>query len=242
MKTVSPFFLTLALFIGAVLPARASETVEIPQEELARESVLPRFDRPDNVKNRNVVTSHKVEFGVYYGLNFTEPIYNQSKIGFNAGYHLSEDSAIMVNFAQWMSGRNSLYVPNIQAQAPQTDYSRVPDLKDSIWVHYEVTAYYGKISLTKNGVMNTTLYPIFGAGATQYTNKVYPGIDVGVGQKFYFTKTIALRIDFKFQYQQSPNPFVGSALQVSQPAPSSGAFSDQWTLGNILDAGVSFLF
>jgi len=241
MRTLLGTSILLSLLATKAL---ASETIDIPEEELARESVLPHFDRPDNIKNRNVVSAKKVEVGIYYGGNFTEPIYNQSKIGLNGGYHFSEDSALMFNFAQWMSGRNSQYVPSIEKQGGTDpyDFNRVPDLKMSLWANYEVTAYYGKISLTKQGVMNLTMYPIFGLGVTQYTNKTYPGLNVGIGQRYYFTHALALRIDLKLQYSGAPNPFLGNnELKSSQPVPPASDFSDKYQLGTILDLGLSYL-
>ena len=235
-------FVFLAALSFLATKAGAAETVDIPAEELARESVLPKFDRPDNVKNRNVVTDKKVEFGMYVGGNFTEPIYNQTKLGVNLGYHLSEDSDIMFNFAKWMAGRNTQYVPQIEAKGG-LDFDRIPNLQYSLWANYEIQSYYGKISMTKQGVMNISMYPIMGFGLTKYDNKIYPGINGGIGQKFYFTKALALRIDFKLQYQQGPNPFLGNqALVKGHAAPSGGDFEDKWMLGTIFDLGFSYLF
>lgn len=229
----------LALFVSA---QSVAQSLEIPEEELAKESVLPKFDRPDNVRHRNVVTDKKVEFGVYFGSNFTEPIYNQSKLGVNAGYHISEDAAIMFNFAKWTGGLNTQYVPSIE-ETGSLDFSRVPVLEYSLWGNYELKSYYGKISLTKKGVMNLSLYPIMGLGLTKYVHKVYPGINGGVGQKFYFGNSMALRIDFKLQYQQGPNPFLEGGLQKSNTTkPDPSEFSDKWSLDTIFDLGLSFLF
>ncbi|MFN7729653.1 MAG: outer membrane beta-barrel domain-containing protein [Bdellovibrio sp.] len=230
----------LLLLTGAQ-QSLAADSVDIPEEELARESVLPRFDRPDNVKNRNVVTEKKVEFGAYVGSNFTEPIYNQMKFGFNLGYHWSEDASIMVNFAKWMDGRNSQYVPGIE-QKGNLDFSRAPNLEYSMWGNYELKTYYGKISLTKQGVMNLSVYPIMGVGVTKYTHKMYPGVNGGIGQKFYFGKSLALRIDFKLQYQQGPSPFLKGGLAKSQAAPDAGDFEDKFRLDNVMDIGLSYLF
>lgn len=229
----------VVLFSAA--PALAAESVDIPEEELARESVLPRFDRPDNVRNRNVVTEKKIEVGLYAGANFTEPIYSQGKVGLNIGYHWSEDAALMFNFAKWMSGRNSQYVPGIE-QKGNLDFNRVPNLEYSLWGNYELKTYYGKISLTKQGVMNLSLYPIMGLGVTKYSHKMYPGLNAGIGQKFYFGKALALRIDFKLQYQQGPNPFLKGGLANSQPVPDAGEFEDKFRLDNVMDIGLSYLF
>lgn len=230
------------LLVNFSLAAVASEGIEIPLDELAKESVLPKFDRPDIVKNRNITTDHKMEFGFYYGGNFTEPIYNQSKLGLNLSYHQSEDAAFNLNFAKWMTGRNSQYVPGIEDKHGRIDFNRVPNLEYSLWANYEVKAYYGKISLTKRGVMNLSLYPIIGLGATKYSHKTYPGVNVGIGQKFYFGKSMALRFDFKFQYQQGPNPFLRDLGKGADPVPDPGNFEDKFRLDNVMDFGLSFLF
>lgn len=236
--------LLAALFVNFIMCsiAHASEGINIPEDELARESVLPRFDRPDIVKNRHVTTDKKIEFGFYYGANFTEPIYNQSKLGLNLAYHYNEDSDIGLNFCKWMDGRNSQYVPGIESKHGNIDFNRVPNLEYSAWLNYELKAYYGKISLTKRGVMNLSLYPIFGLGMTKYTNKMYPGANVGIGQKFYLNPNWALRLDFKLQYQQGPNPFLANLGKSPSPAPDDGQFEDKFRLDNILDFGLSVMF
>lgn len=232
-------FFTLIMIIVEGMPARA-ETIDFPQDELAQESVLPKFDRPDSVRRRNIVTEGRFELGTYYGWNILEPILNQSKIGFNVGYHLTENSALVVNYAQWMKGLNNQYTDSL-SQNHNLDFARSPQLKYSLFGHYEWKIFYGKISFTKQGVVNLSTYPILGAGITAYENKSYPGVDFGIGQKFYFGKSFALRADFKLQYSQKPNPFLQGKMQYSQPKPELGEFSSKWDLGTILDVGVSFL-
>lgn len=213
--------------------------VEVPEEELAKESVLPRFERGEAVKNRTIVTANRGEVGLYAGWNFTEPIYNQGKMGLNLGYHFDETHALMFNFAKWFPGRNSQYTDLLYKW--NLDFNRTPDLDMAFWVNYEMQAYYGKLSLTKNGVTNLHLYPILGAGVTKYVHKVYPGVNGGLGMKIYLSKSVALRIDFKLQMAQGVNPFLKDKLKISNPKPSPGDFSDKFYLGTILDAGLSIL-
>lgn len=227
------------LILLAAWSAKAGD-VEVPEEELAKESVLPRFERGEAVKNRNIVTDKRFELGAYGGWNFTEPIYSQTKFGFNAGYHWTEDSALMFNLAYWFPGRNTQYTDLLKTQG--VDFSKTPDIQFALWANYELQAYYGKVSLTKRGVMNLHLYPILGLGGTKYTNKFYPGLNFGIGQKFYFTKSLALRVDFKLQYASGPNPFLGGGLlNVNKPVPDPSNFADKFSLGTILDVGVSIL-
>ena len=241
MKLGWIFFITVLLVLVETVPARAAETIDFPQDELAQESVLPKFDRPDSVKRRNVATEGKFEFGGYYGWNILEPIQNQSKIGFNLGYHWSEESALVLNYAHWMSGLNAQYTDGLAESPNSLDFSRAPKLKYSLFGHYEWKIFYGKISFTKAGVVNLSTYPIFGAGVTAYEHKTYPGVDFGIGQKFYFGKSFALRADFKLQYSQKPSPFLKGKMKFSDPLPEPGDFGNKWDLGTMLDVGVSFL-
>jgi outer membrane beta-barrel protein len=235
-------FFAMLLILVQSYEVRAAEAVEIQEDELAQESVLPKFDRPDTVRHRNVVTEKKFEGGVYYGWNILEPILNQSKVGVNLGYHLSEQSAIMLNYAQWMSGLNQQYTDGLAASPNNLDFDRSPKLKYSLYGHYEWKIFYGKISFTKQGVVNLSTYPIFGVGTTAYEHKSYFGADVGIGQKFYFGKSVALRADFKLQYAQKPSPFLKGHMKTTETKPENLTdFQDKWDIGTMLEIGVSFL-
>ena len=78
--------LFLALAITLFQSKLMAETIELPEDELATETVTPIYDTPDVVKNRNIVTEKKFELGGYLGWNTTEPIYNQTKFGLNLLY------------------------------------------------------------------------------------------------------------------------------------------------------------
>jgi outer membrane beta-barrel protein len=234
-------FFTALLVLAQTLEVRAAETMDIQEDELAQETVLPKFDRPESVKNRNITTANRFEFGAYYGWNILEPILNQSKVGFNAGYHLSEQSAFMLNYAQWQSGLNTQYTDGLAGGSNNLDFNRAPKLKYSLYGHYEWKIFYGKISVTKNGVVNLSTYPIFGAGTTAYEHKNYFGADIGIGQKFYFGKSVALRADFKMQYGQKPSPFLQGRMRTTDPLPAAGDFADKTDLSTMLEIGLSFL-
>lgn len=235
-------FLNSALLLLALTAAAstAHAQLDVPEEELAKESVLPRFERGEAVKNRLVTTAGRLEVGAYAGWNFTEPIYNQTKAGLNLGYHFDETHAFMINFVKWMDGRNAQYTDLLAKQG--LDFNRAPNLEMAVWGNYEMKAYYGKMSMSKYAVTNLHLYPILGLGVSKYTHKVYPGVNAGLGMKFYFTNSIALRFDFKLQMAQGVNPFLGGGkLITANPKPSPSDFGDKFYLGTILDAGLSIL-
>lgn len=238
----------IVYFLSSVIGSFAfanTEVIKFPEEELATETVLPKFDRPDVVKNRNVITAKKIEVGAYFGWNITEPIYNQGKLGLNLGYHLNEDSAIVANFAMWMSGLNTLYTDGLESTAtsnPPLDFDRIPKKNYTLDVNYEWKMFYGKISLTKQSVINLSTYPILGGGVTVYEHKSYPGVNFGIGQKFYFSKSMALRADFKIILADQLSPFLKGRMTTAQPIPEPGEFKSQWGFGTVLDLGMSFLF
>ena len=74
--------------------AQSNSTLDIPDDELARESVYPVFENPVSVKNRNVTTAKRFDIGVFGGLALTEPVFNTVKLGLAGNYHLNEDHSI----------------------------------------------------------------------------------------------------------------------------------------------------
>lgn len=223
------------------LAAKADEVIEFPENELAQESVVPKFDRPDVVKSRNVITAKKFELAPFFGFVATEPIYNQTKMGLNIAYHWNEDSAFSVNYSMFAGGLNSQYTDQLK-QNYNLDFSRAPKQKFALFGNYEYKAYYGKVSFTKQGTMNLSTCPLIGVGMISYDSKSYPGLDFGIGQKFYFSKSVGLRIDYKFQYAQGPSPFLIGKMKTTDPTPQAGDFSDKWTINNLIDVGVTVLF
>lgn len=244
----------LSLFLAAFLlqkVALAAEVVELPTEELATESVYPVFDKPVSVKNRNVTTAGRFEIGGYYGNALTEPIFNVSKFGFAGYYHMSEDHAIGAFFETNMSGLSKYGeqlkdVPGASGTRIQLDFSRAPAPKSTIMADYNFKAFYGKMSLSKNIVFNLTTFGSAAAGMVQYQNKAYPGIALGLGQKYYLGKQFSIRWDLRMFMNNAPVPFFkdqGSvSLHPNETAPSYDMFSERLTFTTNLGIGVAYMF
>lgn len=244
----------LGLFLAAFLlqkVAFAAEVVELPQEELAQESVYPVFDKPVSVKNRNILTTGKVEIGGYYGNAMTEPIFNVSKLGFAAYYHWSEEHAIGGFFESNLSGLSKYgeqlkSVPSSNGSTIRLDFTRAPAPQSSIMVDYNFKAFYGKMSLSKSIVFNLSTFGSLAAGLVKYTHKAYPGIALGLGQKYYMTKQLSLRVDLRMFMHNAPIPFFpGNAtvsLDPTRTAPSHDQFDERLTYTTNLGVGVNYMF
>lgn len=225
----------------------AASDVEVPQDELAQESVYPIFDNPVSLKNRNVKDSKTFDLGLFGGLALTEPIYNTTKFGLTANYHLSEIHSIGVLFAKNSSGLSR------DAQGLKDDFgldfNRAPKPDYTLMAEYNYKLFYGKLSLTKDSVMNTSIYGSAAGGIVKYSHKSYPALAVGIGEKFYFSKHWSLKTDLRFYAHNAPIPFKANALKdgtgpggISDPIPSPDSFDERLTYTTNLEIGLNYLF
>jgi outer membrane beta-barrel protein len=218
-----------------------SQEINIPTDELAKESVYPVFDNPVSVKNRNVKDFQTIDVGLFGGLAITEPISNTSRFGVSLNYHFTHVHSLGL---QWSKNSNGL---SKDAEGLRTDFgldfSRAPFPEYSIMADYNYKLYYGKLSVTKTGVINTSIYTSASAGMIKYVHKSYPAIAVGVGERFYLTDNFALKVDLRIFMNQAPVPFKSGALRAGiDPIPSYDSFSDRSTLTTNLEFGANYLF
>ncbi len=215
--------------------------IELPPEELAKETVLPVFERPDMVRMKNVITNRRFEMGINFGWMMTEPIFDTSKIGVAGYYHTNENSAWGVQFYANSTGL-STYARQLKKQY-NLDYNRAPKPEYMAHVDYNSKLFYGKMSVAKNTTINTHLQAVASAGFTKYKHKTYPGASVGMGYKFYFTPSLSLRTDLRLFIHEAPVPFKKDALKPGQdPVPEHSSFKDRIHFTNVLDIGLHYLF
>jgi outer membrane beta-barrel protein len=229
---------------GASLSVTADE-IEVPEDELARETVYPVFDSVVAVRKRNVKDSKTIDIGLFGGFAITEPVYAATKFGLSLTYHLSEVHSIGVIFAKNTTGLSK------DAQGLKDDFgldfTRAPFPENSLLFDYNYKLYYGKLSVTKNGVINTSIYTSGTAGIIKYIHKSYPTIAFGVGERFYLTNNFALKVDLRVFVNNAPIPFKASALRdgskgPSDPVPTYDSFSDRLSLTTNLELGLNYLF
>lgn len=236
----------------ALQPCGAKDLIQLPLEELAKESVTPVFDKNDSVRNRNITTEKKIEASFFYGWALTEPIANVSKLGLSGYYHTTEDNAYGLIFSKNFSGV-SHYAKQLKDEY-SLDFTRAPMPDSSLFFDYNWKAFYGKFSLSKHLVTNFHFFGTLAAGITKYPHKTYPGIAAGVGQKFYFNKNVSFRFDFRIFANQAPIPFLkcetgkhegvknSTGDTCNEPAPKYTDFAERITLTSVIDLGLSYLF
>jgi outer membrane beta-barrel protein len=195
--------IVISLVMSISLNCRGAEPA-FPEEELAKESVLPVFDVPTMVKNRKVTVDGRFEFGGFAGWVTDEPIYNQTIFGGIATYHFNEVHGVNLIYGQHSQGVGN-YSKDLK-KSVGLDFSKTFAPQNYIVANYQLTGYYGKISLLKNWNANIHLYGLIGAGTVMYQGLSEFALDYGVGQRIYFTKNFALRFDYRFMRYNGPNP------------------------------------
>jgi outer membrane beta-barrel protein len=221
-----------------------SDTVEFPDDELATETVVPVFEKVRSVLNRNVQTEKRFELGGGLGMALNEPFYNPINFNGQLTYHMTDQHAINVNATFFMTGLNE-YGKQLQRgeglQAnTEFDASKAPIPKWMGFGNYQFTAYYGKLSLSKQAVMNLSLFGIAGLGVVQTGGISNIAMNAGFGQNFYFTPQLAARLDFRLLMYNGPDA-TSLPLEANDPAPSEDAFSKDWFFKTYVSLGLTYM-
>ena len=224
----------MVLFSSMSISAQA-EQIELPEEELARESVLPVFEKTTAVLNRNVETKKRFQLGLGAGLEVNEPFYNDLIYGLFGAYHFNDIHGLNVQFQMWGQGLSS-YGSQIKSEQG-LDPARASQPQWAVIGNYEFIAYYGKISLSKQAVMNLNLFANAGFMYMNIEDRSTVGLNLGLGQTFFFTKNMGLRVDLKTLLFKGPNP--ASRPAASNPKPSD--FEEDLHVNNQITASAVFL-
>ncbi len=216
-------YLLVLLFL--VLGSAAfAETIEFPEDELATESVLPIFEKVEAVKNRTVETEKRFEVGFGGGMNLNEALYNPYHLDAMAVYHFDRVNAVNLVGVFFMDGL-STYGEQLKRgeglNGTSYDPSLAPHPKSLLLANYQFNAYYGKISVTKQTVVNLNLSGYAGIGTIGLDSGNKMALDFGLGQDFFFTKHFGIRADLRMYIYQGPNPASRTLVTGSAKPPAS---------------------
>jgi len=191
------------IFLVFASPGLRAEVIEFPQEELATESVLPKFDQPTATKKRTVPTTKRFEVGAHVGSSLSDAFFNIFPIGISAAYHFNEVSAFELRSELYMNSVTSykdqlaIDTTGTTNGVTQARLNRNPASKYSVMGGYEFTPYYGKISITKSKVINLSIVADLDVGMITFEDGTTPVLGLGLGEKFYFSPNWGLRADLR---------------------------------------------
>ena len=242
---INKFLKTIVFVIlsfGFISQGLAQSDIDVPIDELAQETVYPVFDHLASVKNRNVATEDRFDLGLFGGYALTEPIYSTAKFGVALNYHINELQSLGALFSQNTTGLSRDGDALKDLQPVGLEFDRAPKPKNTILLDYNYKPYYGKLSVTKHSVINTTIYGSAAAGLIVYEHKSYPAVALGLGERFYFTSALSLKIDLRLFIHQAPIPFKRDALKLTDPQPAPDSFDERISYTTNLEVGLNYLF
>ena len=228
-------------FTGTQASHAATETIQFPDKELASESVYPVFDHPEGVKQRLVPTARRIELGVVGSYALTEPFFNPIAIGVTGSYHINETHAINLLGLSYLGGISNYAKQINETQNIQFNAQYAPEPKYLLLGSYQYTGYYGKISLSKDTVMNLSLYGLFGIGMIGIGDASNPVLSLGIGQKFYLNRSFAFRFDLRALAYQGPDVTSRNRSAVTSTE-SASLYEKTLQFGSHISAGVIYLF
>lgn len=199
----------IIMFLTLLTAKSFAVTVQFPDEELANESVLPVFDKLEAVKERSVPTKGRFEIGPQLGFLMNEPFFNTMNYGFTASYHFNETHGVNLFYSLMAGGlnKNGESLKQIASTSGPTSINldNAPQPESFGLLNYQITPYYGKISLFKDFVMNLSLYGTAGLGMFAIDGEQHIMFNAGLGQKFYLNRYIGIRVDLRMLMYQGPN-------------------------------------
>jgi outer membrane beta-barrel protein len=218
------------------------EVIEFSENELATESVLPVFNPTFAVKNRTVETANRIELGLLGAHSLTEAFYNSMAFGGTATYHIDEEhglNLLALVFASGLSNYGSQLNP-VPGTSTNLNLQLAPSPQSLFLGSWQYSAFYGKLSVAKDFIMNLSLYGLLGAGTLGVGEVNLPALSAGLGQKFHFGPRFAVRFDLRFLMYQGPD-VLSSRLDNKSSAQPASYFSEKLQFLSLLSLGAVYL-
>ena len=150
------------------------------------------------------------------------PVFRRENEEIPLGADLTQNSASQASTGQASEGPAPAA---LQASAGAPKNFRVQNAPYPLlmgFLNYQYAPYYGKISLAKRVVMNLSIYGFAGPGMILFNDNLKaPALNIGIGQKLYLTKWLAVRGDIVFYGYYGPHPSQIKETMQDAGAPSS---------------------
>lgn len=212
--------------------------IQFPEEELASESVLPKFDNPEPVKNRSVTTAGRFEVTGMFGWTLNDVFVDPITIGAIATYHINEIHAFQF-YANKFTAKENSYPGQIQNETGVAlPHPALPE--SAFLLSYQITPFYGKLSITSQGVMNMAFYGTAGVGTYNVDGDNNFAMSAGLGSKLYFTKRLNLRLDYRWFFFNAKDPI--NQVDLGANGTIDKDLGSRQQFNSILTVGLGFLF
>ncbi len=180
------------------------------------------------VQNRKFSKSNKFQFGVFGGIVAVDPFLSVQTLGSSFGYHFSETYSLhltgMYNFVA-----DSLAYERYKAEKDGKINTNKPN--GYLGLENNWSLLYGKLSLLGKQIIYFDLHVGAGLGLDFTESGKYIAPSIMIGQRFYITQVMSLRLDYRLMYRRESFYEQQITSQLGTLKGPRNAFSHVITLG-----------
>jgi outer membrane beta-barrel protein len=185
------------------------------------------------VQNRTYSKAKRVEFGLLGGILFSDPFLSVQTAGASLGYHFNEYFGVQLLGLRHFASSSAALKTFEEAQGATTNTN-----KPSGYYGLEAagSVLYGKLSVLGKRIIYYDLHLLGSTGLTVTETGKYFTPAVGIGQRFYLTKLLSLRVDYRLQYYHETFYEKQIITKIGQPA------GERDNVSHVITLGISFMF
>ena len=218
-----------------VLSSDKNQEKEIDVSDLADKYWRPQKDELEVVQNRRFPKRKRFELGVQYGFYLTHEFTDSSSFGFSLTYNISERWALEAMY-QNISNVESDFLKSTQQQFNFTPDFNNEESAGTFAVTW--TPVYAKFALLGSKISHFETYFSAGGGYTQTVTKHFTAM-LAVGERFYITKGLVLRFEWRKTWYTDEIAITQGANSVANGG--TGVLQDDISRTNLL-VGLGWLF
>ncbi|MCC7442323.1 MAG: outer membrane beta-barrel domain-containing protein [Bdellovibrionales bacterium] len=224
----------LALALGALLSVGATqaraEDVDAVEVDSIKEKYWTRGDQSEIgvVQNRLYTKSGKAEIGIFGNFLISDPFLNTNSVGLALGWHFNETfGASLYGWKSFVSNSSALDTfEEFSGATANTNLS-------SGFVGAEGTAslMYGKLSVLGSSIVHYDMHLALGLGVAMTESGSFLAPTLGIGQRFYVSKSASIRFDYRMIYYRETIIEKVVPTKLGEERGSRGNFTNAVSLG-----------
>lgn len=232
----------LAVLALSILPALSSAAmIEFAPDELPAETVVPVLDSNMAVKSKLIPLNRRFELGFTYSSIIDEMFFNNSLMGIEGNFYITEATGIGLKYLTRGSGL-STYSDQFSQTSQQLDFTVAPAPTTIMAATYRWVFLYGKVSFSKDLVLPTSIHLDLDLGLNTYGDQNLPYSSIGVGQRLYWKKHWGVLLAYRFLIHQVVDPISTNIGNTAPTTPTESDFTKKIQFSQGIDLGLSYLF
>lgn len=202
MRRVISIFI-LGLGLAGMAQAQDAPTTPPPssgkkvQVKQLKEQYWSETEEADVVQNRLYGKKNRVELSLFGGKISSDPFLTVKNFGGSLGYHFNESVSLhLVGWKAIVSGSDAL--ETLEKEQDTTANTNKP--KSYLGLEGDYSFIYGKLSLLGKTILYFDMLGLVGLGSTSTENGSALSAYLGLSQRIFLSKGVALRLDYRLMH------------------------------------------